>query len=241
MPKIKVKAVLFDLYGTLVDILTDEGNLRVYEMLSQFLSYCHISIDPGKLRQLYFENVDKQLRSSKEEHPDVDVLDIFKDILAKYSKVTVGSDLVFFTARLFRSLTRQRFALYPGAIEILSKLKKCYPLGLVSDAQWAYTDPEIDILGLKRYFKAIVLSSRYGFRKPQPRLFHVALETLGIIPSEAVYVGNDPYRDLQGARKAGLFVILLRSNELAYQGWQADAYINHLIELQNILLGQKVA
>jgi putative hydrolase of the HAD superfamily len=57
---------------------------------------------------------------------------------------------------------------------------------------------------LEDFFYATVIASDYGFRKPDPRLFHIALAALDVSASEAAYVGNDYETDFLGAKAAGL-------------------------------------
>jgi len=58
------KGIFFDLYGTLIDILTDEVDPWVYATLSRYLSYRDIKIAPKELRKTYFEDIQSQLKQS---------------------------------------------------------------------------------------------------------------------------------------------------------------------------------
>ena len=62
-------------------------------------------------------------------------------------------------------------------------------------------------LGLARAFDAVVLPVAAGTAKPDPRIFALALERLGVPAGVAVYVGDDPERDLRAARSAGLHAL----------------------------------
>jgi putative hydrolase of the HAD superfamily len=59
-------------------------------------------------------------------------------------------------------------------------------------------------LGLLERLDAVVLASDAGAAKPDPRAFAAALRRLGVAPAEALFVGDDAARDLEGARRAGL-------------------------------------
>ena len=82
----------------------------------------------------------------------------------------------------------------------------------MSDAQSAYGVPELRAVGLADYFAPIVISGDYGYRKPDSRLFQAALTELQVAPEEAVYIGNDRFRDVLGARQAGMKTILFLPN-----------------------------
>jgi HAD superfamily hydrolase (TIGR01509 family) len=64
-------------------------------------------------------------------------------------------------------------------------------------------------LGLARHLDFIVDSSQVGVEKPDPRIFHLALERAGVAAEEAVYVGDLYSIDVVGARAAGLSAILM--------------------------------
>jgi putative hydrolase of the HAD superfamily len=64
-------------------------------------------------------------------------------------------------------------------------------------------------LGLARHLDFIIDSSTVGVEKPDPRIFHLALERAGVVAAEAVYVGDLYSVDVVGARGAGLSAILM--------------------------------
>ena len=66
-------------------------------------------------------------------------------------------------------------------------------------------------LGLGGLIEAIVLPSDAGASKPDPRIFQHGLDRLGIRAEEAIYVGDDALRDIEGARAAGLQAVAARS------------------------------
>jgi len=78
-------------------------------------------------------------------------------------------------------------------------------------------------LRLENFFDALVISSDYGFRKPDPRLFHVALAALDVSASEAAYIGNKYETDLVGAKEAGLAMTgLIRQSEDEKRTYSCD-------------------
>jgi len=229
-----IKAVLFDLYGTLIDIRTDEDDCAVYDSLARFLAYRGVIIGPSELRDRYTAGIREQLVTSRETFPDVDVTDVFKSILRKGGSKPTDESVVT-AATLFRALTIRRFGVFPGVMEALSSLGKQYRLGLVSDAQWVFTEPEIAMTDLDRFFAVKVLSSRFRYRKPDSRVFDKALRKLGIRDKEAVYIGDNPNRDLTGAKNAGLRFILFRGECRDYNGLTPDRCFQDYSELQTLI------
>jgi putative hydrolase of the HAD superfamily len=81
-------------------------------------------------------------------------------------------------------------------------------LGVVSNSD-GRVDEALEAAGLRRYFDVVVDSAVAGVEKPDPRIFHVALDALGVLPDEALYVGDLYDVDVVGARAAGIDAILL--------------------------------
>ncbi len=225
-------AVLYDLYGTLIDIRTDEHDPAIWGTLAQYLGYLGVLIAPEELRGQYLRRVEFQLSASPERHPEVDVFAVFRDIFAAYGKTRVSREKIIDAGMLFRSLSRRQFGLFPDAAAVLRRLRERYAVGLVSDAQWVFTEAELALVGLRDLFEVRVLSSRYGYKKPDPRLFAKALAALHVPPERALYVGDNPSRDLAGARRAGMRCILFRAPGAIVPGERPDAGINHHAELE---------
>ncbi len=230
-----IRAVFFDLYCTLIDINTDEGDARVYEALSRYLAYHSVNIQPHELRGVFFSLVEQQLAQSEEKYPEPDVFRVFGEIMEKYGKGLYPDQSVLDTTVLFRSLTIRRFGLFPAVAETLSELSKTFRLGLISDAQWTFTEPEIRMLGLDRFFPTILLSSRFGYKKPDTRLFAEAMQRLGVTPEESVYIGDSPSKDMVGAKTSGMKFILFQSGWKEVKGFAPDAWMGDYRELPGLL------
>jgi putative hydrolase of the HAD superfamily len=80
-----------------------------------------------------------------------------------------------------------------------------------------------------------VFSDECGLRKPDPAIFDIALEGLGVDRKEAVHVGDDPILDIEGARAAGLRVIQLDAGRGWASRYAPDAVIERLQELPAVL------
>lgn len=206
---LKPRAVLFDVYRTLVDIWTDEHRPEVWDRLASFLRYRELPADPGELQRGFFERSRLSQRDSTEDHPEVDVLGVFRGLLADlgYDRSDSFAEQV---TQLFRVLSMQHLDLFPDTIPTLRALRDAgLSTGLVSDAQRVFLEPELRLLGLPQWVDTIVISSDWGYQKPDPRLFAQALRDLDVKAEEAVYVGDTISRDICGARKAGLLAILI--------------------------------
>ncbi len=210
-----LRAILFDINGTLIDIETDEGMEEVYRAIGHFLLYQGISMRRWEVRDLYFQVMKEQFAVSPEKYPEFDVVQVWREILRRRNAGVAFplpkkklEQLPLVIAELQRGVSRKRLKCFPGASESLAWLQQRYRLAAVSDAQTAYAVPEIRAVGLDRHLDPIVVSGDYGFRKPDMRLFQIALDTLKVTAAQTIFVGNDRYRDIFGASQLGMRTIL---------------------------------
>ncbi|MEW6107956.1 MAG: HAD family hydrolase [Nitrospirota bacterium] len=228
-------AVFFDLYGTLIDIKTDEYDPWVYTVLSKYLSYNSINVDADELKRAYFECIRQYIDRSAETYPEVDVYNVFSDIMNRYGSKRYSRQAVLDTILLFRSLTIRQFSVLDGLYDGIVSICKRFKTAIISDAQWSFSEPEIQKLGLDHYFKIRIFSSRVGFKKPDTRMFTIAMEKLKARAEESVYIGDNPPKDLIGAKNAGLKFILFRNECKSYNGFMPDACFNEYRDLSKIL------
>ena len=98
--------------------------------------------------------------------------------------------------------------LYPEALEVVEALHSQFQLGVVSNFDGRLR-MVLEQLGISKYFSEVVISSEVGADKPDPFIFQRAADLAGVLPNEALHVGDDPIRDWQGAANAGLAVFRL--------------------------------
>jgi putative hydrolase of the HAD superfamily len=214
-----LRAILFDINGTLIDIDTDERMDEAYRAIGHFLLYQGVNLRRWEVRDLYFNVMKEQLAASGEEHPEFDVTKVWREILRRQSSDFTRSlprakleQLPLVIAELQRGVSRKRLKCFPQAKEVLEQLRQRYALAVVSDAQTAYAIPELRAVGLQEFFEEIVISGDFGYRKPDARLFHTALAKLNVLAEQAIFVGNDCYRDVFGAQQAGMQAVLFSSS-----------------------------
>ena len=120
---------------------------------------------------------------------------------------------------------------------MLDALRKRYPLSVVTDAQTAHALGELHQVGLLDYFDPIIISGDHGYRKPDRRLFQLALDGMSAAAENTLYVGNDMYRDIFGARETGMKTVMFDSDQgtKAHQDCVPDYTITDFRELLSIL------
>jgi putative hydrolase of the HAD superfamily len=239
-----IRAVAFDVNGTLVKILADDDDERVFRAAAHFLTYQGIDLHRYELRDLYFQLMKEQLRSSPEQYPEFDAAGIWRSIIedrqTDFTRALPPGHLEqmpLFLAEMARGISRRRLALYPYVREVLDVLRDRYPLALVTDAQSTWARGELHKVGLTGYFDPIIVSGDHGFRKPDRRLFQLALDGMAVTAEHALYVGNDMYRDIYGAREAGLSTVMFDSDQgqKVYRDCTADYTITDFRDLPAIL------
>jgi HAD superfamily hydrolase (TIGR01509 family) len=118
----------------------------------------------------------------------------------------MAGDLTF----LFRQSMGRR-VLHPQAKHVIAELsRRGYCLGIISNVITEREIPEwLEADGLAPYFKSVVLSSVFGRRKPDPAIYLEAARLAGVEPAHSAYVGDNPKRDVVGARLAGFGMVIL--------------------------------
>ena len=102
-----------------------------------------------------------------------------------------------------------RYGLFPDALPALRELKTLgYRLGVISN--WEDWLAELfETLGVAGLFDVVVVSGAEGVEKPDPAIFTIALERMGVAAERAVYVGDSPTHDVQPALALGMGAVLI--------------------------------
>jgi putative hydrolase of the HAD superfamily len=239
-----IRAVAFDVNGTLVRILADDDEERIFRAAAHFLTYQGIDLHRQELRDIYFQLLKEQLRASPEQYPEFDAAGIWRSIIeASGTDFTHAlpaaklQQLPQFLAEMCRGISRRQLGLYPYVREMLDVLRAHCPLAIITDAQSMYARGELHKVGLLGYFDPVVVSGDHGFRKPDRRLFQYALDGMGVAAGNALYVGNDMYRDIYGAREAGMSTVMFDSDQgvKVYRDCVPDYRITDFRDLLQIL------
>jgi putative hydrolase of the HAD superfamily len=117
---------------------------------------------------------------------------------------------------------------------VLRRLKQSYRLGVVSNLAYSpAVSRTLKRFGVARLFDAIVVSADVGWRKPSPKIFRKALQTMRISASETVYVGDELDHDVEGAMKVGMSTVLLKrsSTNMSASNTEPDMIIQRWKEL----------
>lgn len=199
---------IFDLYGTLIDIHTDEDDPAVWRHLCAYYAKQGITYTAEGLRAEYLRLVKKaQLTQQKSgiRFPEIQILDVFGALGPK--------DLAAEAAWEFRCASTEYLKLYEGVPELLAALRSAgVKLYVLSNAQRAFTYPELCRLGINDCFDDISISSDFGAMKPDPLFYRQILDRHHLDPNRSIMIGNDYTCDTLAARSVGLQTCYVRSN-----------------------------
>jgi haloacid dehalogenase superfamily, subfamily IA, variant 3 with third motif having DD or ED/haloacid dehalogenase superfamily, subfamily IA, variant 1 with third motif having Dx(3-4)D or Dx(3-4)E len=104
-------------------------------------------------------------------------------------------------------------ALMDQAEEVLRVLKSKYRVGLITNGKTDIQYGKIDQLGIRHMFECILVSEEAGVKKPDSRIFEMAVARLKVRPDECVYVGDHPRNDIEGAGKSGMRTVWIKVNQ----------------------------
>lgn len=206
--------LIFDLYGTLVDIHTEENDV-VWEKTALFFGF-HGACYTGASLKAVFETAmserEAKAGQSYECFPDIPFEEVMADLFRKKGVEAHASELGRCAAQLFRICSIEYIRVYPGVKEALKELRQHgYRLWLLSNAQQVFTAYELRLLELDTQFDGIYLSSDYGCRKPDARFFHALIGEQGLEHERCLMIGNDRETDIAGARACGLATLYMHT------------------------------
>ena len=207
--------LIFDLYGTLVDIHTEEDD-TVWAKTALYFGYYGAHYTGPELKEAFQARMaDKKAKAGQnyECFPDLPVEPVFAELF-RGKGITENADALGLNgAQLFRIASTDYIRLYPGVTEALTALReKGYRLWLLSNAQRVFTAFELNHLGLAPYFDGIYISSDYSCRKPDIRFFTALLEEQKLDVGNCLMIGNDLDTDIAGAKNAGLATLYMHTN-----------------------------
>jgi putative hydrolase of the HAD superfamily len=195
----KYKAVIFDLYGTLVYNFSRQEYESVLAEMAEILA-----IQYDELVQLWFGSF-KERTTGVLPSPRATIEQIYRKL-----KIPFDNDRIEKAAQVRLDYTIRAMKPIPGSIEVLTRLKSDnYKIGLISDCS-AETPVAWENSPFAPLFDVTVFSCIAGIKKPSPRIYQIALDQLAIQPEECLYIGDGSSHELTGAKEVGLYPVLIR-------------------------------
>lgn len=179
------KCVIFDLDDTLCDHHRSR-QVRVDYAFQPFIS------DPTERRAAVDEAITIDLFGT----------DHFPDVLERYnvtSQSALDEVIERYISDRFRGLL-----LHDDSVWGLNIIADSVPIGLITNGPTDIQQPKIDLLEIEHHFDFVVISESVGVWKPDPRIFEIGLEKIGMSADDVIYVGDNPVADIGGAQAAGI-------------------------------------
>ena len=219
---------VFDLYGTLIEMRTDEGSLPFWQKMAELYAVYGADYTAAGLRKEYKrlckEEEKKLIAENGCRIPEIKLEIVFARLLTEAKKTHKTAhnfgksidEISYYIANSFRVLSRHRMKLYPAVSELLQYLRDSgKDVYMLSNAQAVFTTPEIEQLDLAKYFDDIFLSSDIGVKKPEPLFFEKLMQKHSLDPERTVMVGNDFYADMGIALACGTAGAHINSDRLS--------------------------
>jgi putative hydrolase of the HAD superfamily len=219
-----IKAVLFDLDNTLIDFLTfkkETAKAAASAMVKQGLPIDEITAY-GKIFSVYDE---KGIEYQKTFY---DVIKPFNLEINKAEKIQQAA-IITYLKKKFEVLRP-----YPMVKPVLAKLRKNYKLGIVTDAPRNKAWQRLILTGLEKEFDLVITHHDTMEVKPHPSPFYLALQKLNILAPACLFVGDNPDRDIKGAKEVGMMTCWARYGSMLKES-SADIEIESITELPDKL------
>ena len=218
---------IFDLYGTLIDIWTDESDPLLWQRMSELYSCCGADYTPDALRIAYHriavEEQEKLGAQTGVQYPEIQLENVFLRLyreapIRHRTEISLRGKKeqalwLAMIANTFRCLSTRRFRIYPRVKDVLTALRaQGHAIYLLSNAQRIFTMPELERLGLVDFFDAIYISSDCGMAKPESAFLQRLLDEQRLKAEDCVMIGNDWRSDMSIAAKCGVDGIFLNTD-----------------------------
>lgn len=209
--------IIFDLYGTLIDIHTDEEDIAVWKHMCEFYAQHGVKYNPAGLRSRYKRQIrraEQAMAKKRFKFPEIQILEVFEQLTLKKDQTPSDcAELTVAAAQEFRKASTGYIRLYDGVTDMLEQLKQAgKKLYVLSNAQRVFTFPEVQSLGIEGYFTDISLSSDFGAMKPDAAFYQQLMDRNHINPNRSIMVGNDAVCDVLAAKQVGLHTCYVHSN-----------------------------
>lgn len=212
----KIKGVIFDYGGTL-----DTGGDHWSEVIWDAWQKAGVAADKAEFREVYVY-AERELARTLHILPHHN----FKDLLVIKMQIELQrlAEMGHFPAAQVNDMAdkvagicyESAKASVSKAVPVLEALSKKYPMVLVSNF-YGNIETVLKDFGIDHYFKKIVESAVVGVRKPDPKIFLLGVEALGLKPEEVLVFGDSLKKDIIPAEKAGCQAIWLKG-----KGWTEE-------------------
>ena len=241
----EIRAILFDFGNTLVKVLY-HYDIQVANLYNFFVKEGFAFPSFWDFKETYSRIRDEQELISQKTLKEIDLNERFCKVLEKFGySCHPENDVIIKAIDLYIGVFFSGAELHPGLKDLLHDLKTVYNLkiGIVSN----FPRSKDLLKSLKKFkiidfFDAITISADIGWIKPHKAIFKKAISDLKISTKEAIFVGDNLFTDIYGAKKFGMRAAYLKTHDSPQNSHLANEYtmkpdwvIKSLNELRSIL------
>jgi len=224
----RVKAVLFDLGGTLV------RTTEIPHVMKRILKHRGINRSLGEISRAWKE-AEKGLNFR-------DLTKLLDEFWVQWNERILSNLQVNTDTRALAEYIATHWwdysnvTLYPDAEKTLPLLKEIgLKIGLITNGLQSDVNEILPKVDLQNFFDIVVVIDTLRKMKPDVEVFHYALQKLKTTPSKAVFIGDEIEADYKGAQRSGLIAYLIdRNDEVQDESVNKISYLDDLFKL-NIL------
>jgi putative hydrolase of the HAD superfamily len=229
-----LKAVFFDVGNTLLyahpsvpevvrQVLAEEGHIRDLSLIDEYMP----------MLDEYYE--DRYREDDTFWRSDDETLGVWVGMYSLLCRqLGIDADAEHIARRVYDEFgCADRWRAYDDVRPALMRLSaRGIRLGLISNWDGRLVGL-MNGLGLSELLDAVVSSADVGLHKPDPRIFELACERLGVTPSDAAHVGDHQYADIIGAEAVGMVPVLIDRHGGENPG--NERFVRSLDELEDAL------
>ena len=217
-----IRTIWFDYYGTLVDV--GQPFAKIEEWFSSFLRQSNAKCPPHDFFMRFSRERAKQLHQETFALGEAVLRQSYLRTCDRYPDKPWTAEFQRFITALFTMPKA-----YPSAMYVVDVLRKRYRVGLLTNADNKILLESITSQGF--LFDFIVTSENAKANKPDPRIFHMAMELAGGFPEQMVMIGDSFAEDIQPAQDMGMQTLWVKTDDRAI----AERTGNSVPELREIL------
>jgi len=210
----RIKAILFDLDGTLIDSVTDLENSVNYTLAKLSLPL-HT---PEEIRSFVGDGVQKLIKRS-----------LGQTHMAKFE------DAFTLFMDYYGLHCRDTTVLYPGVFEVLPQLAEHYSLGVLTNKSFKFSTIILQALGIDSYFKEVVGGDSLPTKKPDPAGIFFLADKWHLDPGREMVMVGDHATDIEVGQRAGCTTVFVEGGIGEKRGLVPDVVMQSMADLPNLL------
>lgn len=234
---------MFDLDDTIVSF--DSSSIKAWDKICReytIANECNFTADEmnkkiAEVRREYWADPDRHKRGRENMiNARREIMLIAMPLLG----VTNSTKKIIAAADSYSATQEEMLSLFDGAYDAIKQLKSAgFKTALITNGSTDGQRRKIERFCLAPLFDEIIIDTEVGVSKPDKEIYHIALERLGVLPNEALMIGDKPEWDIIPAHELGIFSVWSNFKHIfSKTPASADLSVNSVAELVEIILTQ---